>query len=292
MIVGIDTASVAGNKNVNWTAAKAAGITFAVLRSNYGNQTDTAFKREWDRVAAAGITRGAYLYLRHPKISGKNKGPAPDPESQAKAMLDTVGDLDASDFPPVVDVEFSGDGRKETGLTAEECLERVRVAVRVLRAFYGVAPILYTSARVWKEDLNNLAAPDLADCPLWLARYNFKKGPAVRDPKPFAGNKLDPPVPPPWGDGGNWWMHQYQGDATGCPGFPVGNVDMNRFNSMYKGAVGARVKWVQKRLKIAETGKFDDTMVTAVVNLQKTSGLVADGVIGPRTFTRLAWMSV
>ena len=31
MILGIDTASVAGNKRVDWTAAKASGLSFAYL---------------------------------------------------------------------------------------------------------------------------------------------------------------------------------------------------------------------------------------------------------------------
>jgi GH25 family lysozyme M1 (1,4-beta-N-acetylmuramidase) len=61
MILGVDAASVAGNKNINWTAAKAAGLSFAILRSNYGDQQDTMFAREWDRIREAGLVRGAYL---------------------------------------------------------------------------------------------------------------------------------------------------------------------------------------------------------------------------------------
>ena len=62
---------------------------------------------------------------------------------------------------------------------------------------------------------------------------------------PTAG--ATPPVPPPWGDATNWWIHQYQGDAVRLPGFPTGNVDMNRFNTMTRGATGDRVRWVQRR---------------------------------------------
>ena len=37
MIFGIDTASVAGNKNPDWTRAKAQGpIGFALIRATYG----------------------------------------------------------------------------------------------------------------------------------------------------------------------------------------------------------------------------------------------------------------
>jgi GH25 family lysozyme M1 (1,4-beta-N-acetylmuramidase) len=282
MILGLDTASVAGNKNVDWRKAKAGGVSFAFLRSNYGDQQDTAFAREWPRVLEAGITRGAYLYLRHPRGGGKIK--APEPEAQAHAMVKTIGGVQPSDFPPTVDVEFSGDGRAETGLSARQCLDRVGRCVDVLRSTYGCAPILYTSARVWRDDLANLAALGMEDCPLWLARYPFKPGPAK------LGAALDgvaaPPVPAPRaGDSDDWWFHQYQGDATSAPGFPSGNVDLNRFNPLVgafeplvRPGEGARARWVRDRLN-----------GTTLADFQSQHGLVPDGVIGPRTFAYLAW---
>ena len=94
-------------------------------------------------------------------------------------------------------------------------------------------------------------------------------------------------MPRPWGDAGNWWIHQYQGNASRFPGF-TGLVDMNRFNVAFKGARGARVGWAQRRLGLAETGKFDATTEGAVRTFQNESDLVADGVIGPRTFAYLA----
>jgi GH25 family lysozyme M1 (1,4-beta-N-acetylmuramidase) len=159
IVFGLDTASVGGNKNPNWVQAKAKGsISFAIIRSNYGIWEDPVFKRDWPKMKGAGIVRGAYLFLRfpHPKYGMK----APDPVSQAKAFIKTVGHLNESDFPPSLDVEFPG-GRKVTGMSEKHVLDGVRAAWKVLRAHYGVAPIIYTSARVWKEDLHNLSAPDL-----------------------------------------------------------------------------------------------------------------------------------
>jgi peptidoglycan hydrolase-like protein with peptidoglycan-binding domain len=109
----------------------------------------------------------------------------------------------------------------------------------------------------------------------------------VRDAAAFASGKLDPPVPPPWGDAGNWWIHQYQGDATNFPGFS-GNVDMNRFNVAFKGARGARVRWIQRRLGVTENGAFDAATEGAVRAFQDDNDLVSDGVVGPRTFAYLA----
>ena len=284
MILGLDTASVAGNQDADWGRAKAEGpIGFAIIRSNFGEREDAVFKRDWPKLKDAGLVRGAYLFLRFPR----NGAEAAAPEAQARALIDTLGPLDAGDLPPALDVEFPGQGRSETGLSAPACLDRVRACHAVLKAAYGFAPLVYTSGRVWRDDLLNLPAPELVESPLWLARYPFKAGPAMRDPAPFAAGKLDPPVPPPWGDDTNWWIHQYQGDASGFPGFPTGNVDVNRFHAMAAGATGDRVKWVQRRLALAQTGVFDDATATAVRAFQTANGLTADGAIGPRTFSAL-----
>ena len=285
VIFGLDTASVAGNKNPNWVQAKdEASISFAIIRSNWGVWEDSVFMRDWPKIKAAGIVRGAYLFLRFPHP--KHNMMAPDPVSQARALVNTVGSLDESDFPPTIDVEFP-DARRVTGMTARQCLDGVRAAWIVLKDYYRAAPIIYTSARVWHEDLDDLPAPDLVESPLWLARYPFKKGPAVRDARVSRLNP--PPVPPPWGDATNWWIHQYQGDAIRLPGFPTGNVDMNRFNMMQRGATGDRVKWVQRRLGVAQNGQFDAAMDRALRAFQNRKGLVSNGVVDPRTFAYLCW---
>lgn len=284
--LGIDTASVAENKNPDWMRAKTqVPIDFAIIRSNWGTATDRVFRRDWPRLKDVGLVRGAYLFLR---FHTSRWGAAPTPVAQARAFIATVGSLDQSDLPPSLDVEFPG-GLRETRLSASQVLDGVRDAWRTLRDHYGVPPIIYTSARVWREDLNNLPAPDLVESPLWLARYFFRKGPAVYDARSVASSRLDPPVPPPWGDSMNWWIHQYQGDAIRLPGFPTGNVDMNRFNTMTRGAVGNRVRWVQRRLGVPQTGAFNPATDQALRTLQARRGLTANGVIDPRTFAYLCW---
>jgi GH25 family lysozyme M1 (1,4-beta-N-acetylmuramidase) len=286
MILGLDTASVAGNTTIDWTAAKAAGLAFAILRSNYGDAADTLFAREWERVATATLVRGAYLFLRYPRGAKK----APEPEAQAKAMIRAIGPIQPGDLPPALDLEFPGAGRAETGFTVAQCLDWVMRARGVLKAEYGVEPLLYTSSRVWRDDLDDTRSDGLYECPLWLARYPFKSGQAVRTGAAFDG-MAPPPVPPPWGDADNWWIHQYQGDATGFPGFPTGNVDLNRFNTLYKGS-GARVRWVQRRLGVPVTDTFDEATKMVLTAFQAAHGLVADAIIGPRTFAYLAWQTV
>ncbi len=284
MIFGIDSASVAGNKNIDWAKAKAEGpANFVILRSNYGDQEDAQYAKEITRANDARLVTGAYSFVRFPR-NGKK---APDMLSQAAALIKTYRKFNV-DLPPIMDIEFPGNGAKETGMTPNKLNSELTVFYHEIINTLKVRPIIYTSARVWRDDLKNLNNPAFSLSPLWLARYPFKEGPAKRDAAYFTNGVGDPPVPPPWGDSTNWWFHQYQGNASGFPGFN-GKVDMNRFNTMILGAKGDRVKWVQRSLKISQTGNFDKNMLKAVKAFQGSNALVDDGVIGPKTFARLAW---
>jgi peptidoglycan hydrolase-like protein with peptidoglycan-binding domain len=64
---------------------------------------------------------------------------------------------------------------------------------------------------------------------------------------------------------------------------------MNRFNAMGPGASGDRVRWAQRRLGIAATGRFDAVMATALAAFQSRHGLAPDALIDPRTFALLCW---
>lgn len=287
MIFGIDAAAVGGNKNVDWARAKSQGpCGFVFLRSNWGTTKDAFFK-QWKGAQDLGLVVGAYLFLRAPRTKVKK---CPSPTQQAQAMIAT---LDAAGYggpgvlPPTLDVEFPGQGAKETGMTAAQLLDWVRVAWTLLRDRYGVAPIIYTSARVWRDDLKNLAAPDLVESPLWVTPYAFKAGAAVRDPSRVVAIKA-PRCPPSWGEG-NWWVHQYQGNATDFPGFAKGKIDMNRFNVVLKGETGPRVAWVQRRIGGAITSRYDATTIAAVRAFQARNNLASDGIIGPHTFAALCW---
>jgi GH25 family lysozyme M1 (1,4-beta-N-acetylmuramidase) len=287
VFLGLDTASVGGNKNPDWVQARDQGtMRYAIIRSNFGVWPDPVFRRDWPKIKDAGLVRGAYLFLRFPHPKYRHR--PPDPVAQAEAFIKTVGTLEHSDFPPSLDVEFPG-GRAATGMTAAQLMKGVRAAWKALKDHYGVAPIIYTSARVWREDLGNAAAPDLVESPLWLTPYPFKPGPAVIDLDRIAKRRRDPKIPTPWGDPTNWWIHQYQGDAVRLPGFRTGNIDMNFFNTMLPGAAGDRVKWVQRRLGIPETGTFDAAMETALGAFQSKSGLPPAPLVDPQTFAFLCW---
>lgn len=295
MSFGIDYASVDGNRPPNWSAFTAAGGSFAWLRASFayydpGHKAwrlvpDPAFERDWDAIPA-GITRGAYM------------GPAVmasySPEEQVAvfaAAIDATGSKlkPGIDFPPCLDIEFP-QGIAGTGLSREGVLQWIRDAVGAMRATFGCWPIIYTSGRVWNDTdsdcLGNPPAPDLVQCPLWLARYAYKtRIPAVLPPV-----YAPPPVPTPWGD--QWFLHQGQGDALGVPGFSS-TVDISVFRTAKRGDKGGHVSWLQEKLKIVDgygTDVFEGDTEMHVEILQEEHGLVVDGVVGVKTFCAAAWL--
>lgn len=281
MIVGVDTSSVAGVKKPDWRAARAGGAAFAILRATYGSSVDPFFLVHWDKLKAAGLVRGAYLFLRH-------DARAADVSEQVNAFTKSVV-LEPGDLPPVLDVEFSG-GLKTLGLGVGEAVDRILAAMDQLHDVYGCEPIVYTSARVVREDLHDDAEFTQRlhlGAPMWLARYPFKPGPPVLDPKRLAGYDL--PVPAGCKPD-EWWLHQYQGDAVGFPGIATGKVDVNRFNT-FLGEGGPRASWVRSKLglpngwSVARFNKYENSVLRS---FQAQRDLVADGIVGPRTFAHLA----
>lgn len=313
MFVGIDTyGGTDGNQNgtVDWSKAKAAGIGYAIIRAAYGTTPDKGFIKNWPLMAKAGVVRGGYLFLRFP-CKSKGITSVPTPTEQAEAVCKIVGVLSGVDYPISLDVEFPGEGQPDTGMTKKQLLNGVLEAWNVLKAKYGVAPIIYSSARVWYDDLGNPDVPaEVKESLLWLARYAFDPGTAVL-------TNIDaiayPPVPPPWAgtdpkpviyrgmpySNDNWFIHQYQGDAKGPSiiplGFPKGDIDLNRMRSIQKGSTGEKVKWVQRRLGFIGAnvdGKFGPMTDTAVRKLQASKNdVVVDGIVGPRTMAYLCWMN-
>jgi GH25 family lysozyme M1 (1,4-beta-N-acetylmuramidase) len=280
MIVGVDFAAVDGNDYVKWpkymSACSSAGSTasIAIFRGAWGTSPDITVQREWKRAQSYGLVTGAYLYLRMRADQA--------PQDQVHVFADNLGSITSKDLVPIIDVE-------NTGLPAEAELEYVHRAALEMRAIYGVWPMIYVSDRVWHEDLHDLPAGELTDCPLWVAKPWpwAERTPGQLSGSLFATDHYDPIVPKPWG-WGNWWMHQYQGDAVQVPGF-THTVDLSRFHVMRQGEIGVRVAWVQRRMGWPVTRTFDAAMAARVRTLQSDHALAVDGVIGPRTFPLIAW---
>lgn len=292
---GIDYASVDGNKPPSYRALIAAGASFVWIRGSYAYWnaahaahvvvSDPAFARDWSGLGSTSLRRGAYLFPVPQAVA--------TPEEQvgvfSRAVAAAGGLRPGVDFPPCLDVEFPN-GIAGTKLTRPALLDWIRRAVAAMRKEFGCWPIIYTSGRVWNDHdadcLGGPAAPDLVDCPLWLARYAYKtRQPAVLPPP---ASLQAPPVPSPWGD--EWHAHQYQGDALGVPGF-TSTVDVDVFRTARLGDLGGHVAWAQRKLGLVADGNFGPKTDAAVKAFQTSRGLAADGVIGPGTFAALAWRS-
>jgi GH25 family lysozyme M1 (1,4-beta-N-acetylmuramidase) len=300
MTWGADYASIDGNKPPDFDAFRRAGGSMLWVRGSFGYYhpghkawaivPDPACHRDWSAIAAAGLVRGAYV---GPSIMASHT--AEEQVAVFKAALDAVGGLRRGvDFPPCLDVEFPS-GIKGTGLNRAGVLQWIRDAVAAVRRLFGCWPLIYTSGRVWNDVdldcLGNPPAPDLVECPLWLARYAYKKRQPAVIPPP---NLQAPPVPTPWGD--SWHAHQDQGDALGTPGF-TSTVDIDRWRACELGSSGGHVAWAQRRLKsmiaygqLAVDGAFGPQTLSAVRALQANAGLPTTGAIDPKTFCALAWM--
>lgn len=298
MIVGVDYASVDANRPPDWLTVKAAcagagsSLGFVSFRGAWGMYADPVVQRDWIGAGQAGLVRNAYLFLRMaPNIVQKMP-----PEDQVHLFADNVGALTSRDIIPTIDVE-------DNAGSASVELDLVTRAWETMRSIYRAAPMMYTSARVWKEDLQNLPAGAMRASPLWLAKpWPWKVHTYARfGGAYFDDGNNDPVVPPPWGDNGNWWIHQYQGDAFPVSGF-TNTVDLNRFHVMRLGERGDRVKWVQRRVfgfgaeysaggnPADIDGIFGPSTLAAIKVFQSLHGLVADGIIGPKTFAPLSWV--
>lgn len=283
--IGPDYASVDDNAPPDFVDAKEAGARFVIPRAIYGRpargQThpgpfiDPVWARDKDRIKQAGLRRSAYLFLCFEKPGVQT----PQPEEQAQAFIDYVQLEPFKDYAPMFDVEEAS-----PSMGADKMYLWTLRAAQKLRAHYGVWPGMYTSARVWAENLNHHSPGPLLNCPLWLAKPWpwLARTPVHLDGAPA----YSPTLIPEWGN--QWFLYQYQGDAVDWPGFSQ-TVDANRFRTFGEGAKGRHVVWAQQRLGIAADGVFGPQTKSAVQKLQAKHGLAADGIIGSDTFAPLCW---
>jgi peptidoglycan hydrolase-like protein with peptidoglycan-binding domain len=294
--LGIDYANTDDQKvTPDFLKAKAAGTRIVIVRAIYGRPVepghtgstrDPMWARDKDAILAAGLCRSAYLFICVPTKSFS--GITPQPEEQAQAFIDYVGDdlspANALNFVPCFDVEQQSDV-----LNADQYFDWILRAVLVLRKHYGVWPCMYSSRRVWTEILKNHPPGPLQNCPPpWIAApWPWPE----RSPVHLDGAAgYEPYTIDVFGDHSFYSIFQFQGDCLGMPGFSQGICDANRCNTVAKGAHGSFVKWLQARAGVTVDGDFGPATEAAIKVIQSSHGLQADGVAGIATNCVLSWM--
>ena len=258
MILGIDYAGVDGGR----VTPAETGARFAYIRASGALRTDPTWARDrdaWAKVAPA----GAYHWLAWHT----------DPVAQAHRFIASAGERRPGELPFCLDVE--ADSAAALYMTPAECLAHAEACLREIVAHYGCI-MIYTSTRVWADVMNSAPSGLFAKCPLWLkVPYAWR----ARNQPHLESAPSTYPLPRPWRAAGVW-MVQFQGDAVGLPG-TTSTVDLNKFVPL-----GGTSIFVGEMLQRAGITAYR-TLADGVRQFQRKSGLVVDGVVGPRTFAAL-----
>ncbi len=146
---GVDVSHYDGS--INWTEAKAAGITFAFAKATEGTGLlDNTFAANWAGMKAAGVVRGAYHFF----------DPAESATAQASFVMNTVGTLEAGDLPIVLDFE------QLDGVSESQAVADAVTFLHTVTQATGKTAILYMSSGFLSGSY-----PALAPYTLWVANY-------------------------------------------------------------------------------------------------------------------------
>ncbi len=195
---GVDVSSYQGN--VNWSAVRSSGITFAIAKATEGTgYHDRYLNANIAGMKRYGIVPGAY-HFAHPGI---------DATAQANYFTSAVRTANGGNFHGllqlVLDLEVT-DGRSPSQVWAW-----TQTFVARVRAVTGRPCIIYTGFYFWRDSVGN--PNNNLNCPLWLAAY-------VSNPTPY--------VPRAWsGVGWAFWQYTDRGRVSGISG----NVDRDYFRN-------------------------------------------------------------
>jgi hypothetical protein len=236
MIYGVDTSKAAmGPHRADWRALPAE-VRFVILRMAFSADVDEFGTLNYDAARASGRAVGGYLFPSVPCT----KHPHPSElEVQYAAWLALWKRYaKPGDLPWALDVEFPDGfvgGGYSKHMTNAQYVALIGGLAEKWERDTGMRPLLYTSDRVWHEDLKDTPSPRIARLPVWVSRAPLAGGQlATFDERRIdaamassvAHGHLPLRAPKPWRDAGQTVaIQQYQENAT-LPGF--GTVDMNR----------------------------------------------------------------
>ena len=133
-------------------------VSYVFIKATEGNSfKDKHFKRHWKNAGKTGIRRGAYHFFRSSK----------DAELQANHFIKTVGELSATDLPPVLDIETI-----HKGCSYKTLNDKALIWLKAVEKHYGRKPIVYSSASF----INDILSKEITDnYPIWVAHYGVAR---------------------------------------------------------------------------------------------------------------------
>jgi lysozyme len=179
-----------GDGTLDWSAAKASGTAFAIIKATQGNYyQDADFAANWAAMKAAGVRRGAYHFF-----DGTVTG-----AEQASYFLSVMGSLEPGDLPPTLDIECptgeadcEGNGTSGAA-SAAKLTQAMNDFLTAVHTATGVMPIVYSYGS-WFSD-NGIDTTGLEAYPLWIAD--------------ISGTNCFT-VPSPWSSA-TIWQHDFDG---------------------------------------------------------------------------------
>jgi len=118
---------------IDWSAARAAGVSFAFIKATEGvTVTDPAFAERWRDAGRAGVARGAYHFFTF----------CTPGRAQAEHFVAVVP-VEAGALPPLVDLELGGNCSARPSVTQLE--GELGEFLRVVEPRFGQAAILYVT---------------------------------------------------------------------------------------------------------------------------------------------------
>jgi lysozyme len=192
-VQGIDVSKFQGQ--IDWKRVQESGIRFAYLKaSEGGDRVDPRFHENWQRAAAAGVSRGAYHFMYWCR-----------PANEQATWFAQAVPHDAKQLPPVLDLEWnSASPTCPKRLPREEALSEISVMLSLMELHSGQRPIIYTDVAFHRDVLEG----ELAGYDFWLRSV------AAEPEARFRGR--------------HWTFWQYT--ATGRVPGVEGDVDRNVFN--------------------------------------------------------------
>jgi len=137
-------------------------------------------------------------------------------QDQADNFINAVGNLQAGDLPPALDLEgalASNDPQKPNGwldVPIDQRLPMIQNWLNAVEQTVGIKPVIYTRQNFIEGLLGN-GIQELADYPLWIADYDVQQ----------------PTLPASWSSW-SFWQYTEKGAVRGLSGMWIATNSMVR----------------------------------------------------------------